>query len=120
MTQARILLGARGEELAAKCYEQEGWKILARNWRCKQGELDIIAQKYDGLSKTPELVFCEVKTRSNFNFGSPGEAVTLQKQKRIRKLASIWLSQRHFKEFSEIRFDVAEVMNEEVEIYSYF
>lgn len=65
-------LGKIGEELAAKYLTQNKYKIIQRNFRCKLGKIDIIA--YD--LKNKELVFFEVKTRSNFKYGRPSEAVT--------------------------------------------
>ena len=70
-------LGRIGEELATKYLAQNKYKIIERNFRCKQGEIDIIA--YDLRNK--ELVFFEVKTRSNFKYGRPSEAVTKVKKK---------------------------------------
>ena len=72
-------LGKIGEELAAKYLTQNKYKIIQRNFRCKFGEIDIIA--YD--LKNKELVFFEVKTRSNFKYGRPSEAVTKIKKKHI-------------------------------------
>ena len=125
MTQQRIALGIRGEDLATDHYKADGWEILERNWRCRTGELDIIAQKNTSISdldgnckQALTVVFCEVKTRSNFNFGSPAEAVTSQKRKRIRRLACLWLSAQK-SSFAELRFDVAEVIDDEVEVCSY-
>lgn len=115
MTKERIQLGAKGEDFATQHYENNGWKILDRNWRCREGELDIIA------TKNQKLAFCEVKTRSNLNFGSPAEAITPKKQNRIRKLALLWLAQKKsdIEYLPEIRFHVAEVMNNEVKIYNF-
>lgn len=83
-------------------------QILARNWRCREGELDIVAR--DGSI----LVFAEVKTRSSLAFGAPAEAVDRAKSARIRHLALRWImAQRgvHGPEFwSEVRFDVVSVV----------
>lgn len=78
-------LGAHGERLAAAYLEQHGLTILDRNWRCRFGEIDIVAR--DGAS----LVVCEVKTRSTLAFGHPAEAVTPRKLRRMRHLAVQWL-----------------------------
>lgn len=78
-------LGERGEDLAAAYLEQEGLVVLARNFRCPRGELDIIARDGD------TAVFVEVKTRRTAALGSPLEAVTPAKLARIRMLAGIWL-----------------------------
>jgi putative endonuclease len=83
----RQRLGARGEQLAADWYVARGYTLVARNWRCREGELDLVVAR-DG-----ELVFCEVKTRSSDRFGTPAEAVTLAKQRRLRQLAAMFLAE---------------------------
>lgn len=97
-------LGRRGEDLAAEHLEGLGLVILTRNWRCREGELDIIAT--DGLS---HLVVCEVKTRSGDGFGSPAEAVTKGKRRKLRRLAQVFLSEWGLR-FAVVRFDVIGVM----------
>ena len=82
----RQRLGARGEQLAADWYTAQGYQVVARNWRCREGELDLVVAR-DG-----ELVFCEVKTRSSDRFGTPAEAVTPAKQRRLRVLAARFLA----------------------------
>jgi putative endonuclease len=104
MTSARRALGARGEDVAAAWYEARGYQIVARNWRCREGELDLIARS----GRT--YVFCEVKTRTSDAFGAPVEAVTRDKQMRIRRLAARWLDSDAARPAAEIRFDVASVM----------
>lgn len=74
-------LGRTGERLAAAYLEARGMLVLARNWRCPEGEIDIVAQ--DGGT----LVFCEVKTRSSLRYGHPLEAVTPVKLARLGRLA---------------------------------
>ncbi len=103
MTRARLELGASGEELAARWYTDAGYRVLARNWRCREGELDLVVGR-GGLA-----VFCEVKTRRGLNFGLPAEAVTPAKQRRLRRLALRWLVERPPGEprFPDLRFDVA-------------
>ncbi len=76
---ARIARGKWAEDLVSRWYEQHGYVIVARNWRCKRGELDVVALK-DG-----ELVVCEVKARASNAFGTPAEAVTLAKQLKVRR-----------------------------------
>ena len=83
--RAKDALGRQGEQAAADHLAGLGWKILDRNWRCDEGELDIVAR--DG----GELVVCEVKTRSSTAFGTPVEGVTPAKAARLRRLAGRWL-----------------------------
>ncbi|WP_275895843.1 YraN family protein [Austwickia chelonae] len=80
-----MALGAYGERLAARYLQDKGLNILGRNWRCADGEIDIIAQ--DG----HDLVICEVKTRRTLSYGVPAEAVTWKKVARLKKLAGWWL-----------------------------
>lgn len=106
-------LGARGERLAADWYAAHGYQVVARNWRCREGELDLVLLAADG-----ELVFCEVKTRSSDRFGVPAEAVTPAKQRRLRTLAARFLAAegRPSAGGRGVRFDVAAVMGGRVEI----
>ncbi|WP_433182908.1 YraN family protein [Actinoallomurus sp. CA-150999] len=83
---AKDSLGRQGEQAAADHLALLGWQILDRNWRCGEGELDIVAR--DG----GELVVCEVKTRSSTAFGTPVEAITPAKAARLRRLAARWLA----------------------------
>ena len=80
-TDPRRRLGAYGEELAARYLSELGWRIIARNWRCEHGEVDIVAR--DG----GDLVVVEVKTRSGVRFGEPVDAVGWAKALRLRRLA---------------------------------
>ena len=109
MTQARRALGASGEDRVAAWYEAHGYTIEARNWRCRQGELDLVARR----GRT--VVFCEVKTRSSDAFGAPVEAVTRTKQARLRVLAARWLDEAPFRA-REIRFDVASILAGQLEV----
>lgn len=85
--QGTRVLGNRGEDAAATYLEQLGWRLLARNWRCPRGELDIVAlDPEDGA-----LVFCEVKCRSGLGYGDPLEAITVAKHAKLRELAQYWL-----------------------------
>jgi putative endonuclease len=110
VTLQRRALGASGEQLAAAWYEERGYDILARNWRCREGELDLI------VGNGREFVFCEVKTRTTDAFGVPAEAVTRDKQARIRRLAARWLADDAPMRPRSIRFDVAAILGGEVEI----
>jgi len=96
-------VGSRGEELAAAFLERNGFAIVERNFRCKGGEIDIIAK--DG--KT--LVFVEVKSRKTLTYGVPQLAVTPFKQRQISKAALTWLSRNH-KHDSPARFDVIAIL----------
>ena len=95
--------GAWGEDLVAEWYVKRGYDIVARNWRCRQGEIDIIA------IRDLVLVICEVKTRASADFGSPALAVDANKQQRLRRLAAHWLSENPTTRAS-VRFDVAAVV----------
>jgi putative endonuclease len=97
----RRVLGAHGEALAAQWYQQRGFVVLARNWRCSFGELDLVAAR-PGL-----VVFCEVKTRTTGAFGGAASAVGARKQARVRRLAAEWL--RSYPRRADVRFDVAAV-----------
>lgn len=98
----KLDLGAKGEDLAAGWYTRRGYTVLGRNWRCREGELDLV------LSRDRCVVFCEVKTRTGSGFGLPAEAVTGEKQRRLRRLATRWLGEQPASvRFADVRFDVA-------------
>lgn len=98
---AKDELGRRGEDIAAEYLTEHGLVILARNWRCSEGELDIVAT--DGIDT---VVFCEVKTRSSTTFGTPLEAITRPKRQRIRRLAALWMTALGPHSWPTTRFDV--------------
>jgi putative endonuclease len=100
----KIVLGQWGEDLAAKHLERSGYELLARNWRCKSGEIDIVC-KAGGV-----VVFVEVKTRSGTGFGEPASAVTPVKARRLKGLAAQWLAQTRPKGWCDVRFDVISVV----------
>ena len=105
MTRASRRLGERGEDRAAAWYRAVGYDVLARNWRCRDGELDLI------VARAGTLVVCEVKARSSLAYGHPAEAVTPAKQQRIRRLARLWLAEADLPVRPDrIRFDVAAVL----------
>ena len=87
-TLTRAELGALGEQLAVEHLTALGLQILARNWRCRYGELDVIAA--DPAART--VIFVEVKTRTGDGFGGLAEAVTPAKVRRLRRLAALWLA----------------------------
>ncbi len=84
--------------------QRAGMRIVERRWRCAYGEVDIVA--LDGET----LVFVEVKTRSGASFGSPSEAVTPVKARRVRRLAQQWLAAERPPGEAELRFDVVSVV----------
>lgn len=100
----RIALGKWGEDLAVAHLEAAGYEVLARNWRCREGELDVVARG-DG-----SLVFVEVKARSGLAFGSPAEAVSPVKARRIRGLAARWLTECRPPGHHDLRFDVISIV----------
>jgi len=102
---AKDELGRRGEDLAVEYLQRHGLVVLSRNWRCREGEIDIVAVQDE------RLVVCEVKTRSCARFGEPAEAVTPRKVLRVRRATQSWLTV-HRVPWCEIRFDVLSVLME--------
>lgn len=109
MTAGRTKLGQHGERLAAQAYEADGYEVVARNWRCPDGELDLV------LRRGSTLVFAEVKTRSSDRYGIAAEAVTPAKQRRIRRLA-LRFCDATGQRAPELRFDVVSVQRGQVEV----
>ena len=103
MTDPRQALGLEGEEAAARHLESRGLRVVERRWRCRAGEIDLVAE--DG----GVLVFVEVKARGGAGYGTPAEAVTPSKQRRLVTLASWFLAERDAHE-RPCRFDVVEVL----------
>jgi putative endonuclease len=101
---ARRVLGAAGEQAVAEWYLGAGYEIVDRNWRCREGELDLV------VARAGEIVFCEVKTRRGVAYGTPAEAVTATKQQRLRVLAMRWLGAHPERRAPGLRFDVASVL----------
>lgn len=99
----REAVGGYGERVAARHLTDDGMEILDRNWRCRDGEIDIVARDLDA------LVFCEVKTRRTTTYGTPAEAVVAGKARRLRRLAGAWLA-AHDMHAPQIRFDVIGVV----------
>ncbi|MFP5320489.1 MAG: YraN family protein [Acidimicrobiia bacterium] len=110
MTVARQRLGSSGERRAARRYEAAGWEVVARNWRCSDGELDLVVRR------GATLAFVEVKTRTTDRFGHPAEAVTPAKQRRIRRLAARFCADTG-ERADVVRFDVVSVLAGQVEVY---
>ena len=96
-------VGKYGEQVALRHLEDAGFEILARNWRCRDGEIDIVALDRG------VLVICEVKTRSGLGYGLPAEAITRKKADRLRLLARRWLRE-HPAGGADVRFDVVGVV----------
>lgn len=91
-----------GERAAWEAYRRRGYRLVARNWRCPLGELDLVVTRGD------LLVFCEVKTRASARLGGPHEAVTASKRRKLRHLAEAFVSTVR-PPGSTYRFDVASV-----------
>ena len=102
MSDTRQKLGRWGEQLAAEYLESQGYVLLERNWRCRRGEIDIVAQGGD------ILVFVEVKTRRGRDYGTPEEAITSYKAKRLLELSQRYLLE-HDLEDVEWRVDLVAV-----------
>ena len=109
MTQQRRALEIEGEDRAAAWYLQRGYRVLDRNWRCRDGELDLV------VATGRTVVFCEVKARSSDAFGAAVEAVGPGKRARIRGLAARWLEDAPFRPLG-IRFDVVAITAGELEV----
>lgn len=104
----RKQLGMRGEQLVARHLERLGWRVLQTNFRCPQGEIDVIAEEPGADGKT--LVFIEVKTRHGKAHGTPIEAVDTRKQRRMWNVAQAYLGTMDAGgEEPACRFDIAEV-----------
>ena len=103
----RSELGKFGEDFACRYLQQQGYKILFRNFRCRIGEIDIIAVKNDVLS------FIEVKTRQSKTYGLPCEAVNLSKQKKIYRCAEFYMQSKGIiLTMPVLSFDVIEIIKE--------
>lgn len=102
------IIGADKEQIIRAYMEQRGYTILEMNFRCRQGEVDIIAKdnKY--------LVFVEVKFRSDTDKGYPEDAVDYRKQRRICKAAEYYMYSHGMNEYTPVRFDVAGILYDEI------
>jgi putative endonuclease len=99
----RRALGNFGERLAARELQRLGLAVLDRNWRCSQGEIDIVARQED------QLVICEVKTRSTDRYGTAVEAITAAKAARLHRLGAAWAA-THSLTVASMRVDVVTVL----------
>jgi putative endonuclease len=109
MSPPHLERGRRGEELAAAWYRDHGFELVARNWRCPSGEVDLIARR------GRLLVVCEVKSRRNDAYGGPAAAVGRVKQQRLRRLAAEWLATTGVRGV-DVRFDVVAVTGIDIEV----
>lgn len=98
-------IGKLGEDIACKYLENNRYKIIDRNFTCRQGEIDIVAKD----EKRKELVFIEVKTRSNFKYGQPCEAINKEKKKHIYQASKYYIYKRKISNIA-IRLDVIEIV----------
>jgi putative endonuclease len=99
---SRQAMGRYGEDVAERYLIGQGMVVLDRNWRCPDGEIDLVLR--DG----PVLVVAEVKTRYDDSFGSPHEAITVAKSKRLQRLAFRWLAEHPIRP-AELRFDLVAI-----------
>jgi putative endonuclease len=106
---AGVELGREGEDRAAAHYRAAGYAVLDRNWRCAAGEIDLVCARGD------TVVVCEVKARRRDLHGHPMEAVTPAKQRRLRRLAAMWLQSQRAR-WAVVRFDVVTVLDSAVEV----
>lgn len=101
-------IGNEGEEIAAAYLESKGWLIIDRNYFFEKAEVDIVA--YDHT----QIIFIEVKLRSNTYFGRPEDFVTPQKEKLVKKAAEAWIYERKM-ETALVRFDVVAIVQKDKE-----
>lgn len=106
MIKDKQKLGNTGEDIAVEYLEKKNYKIIERNYRFGHGEIDIIA------GKNNILIFVEVKTRKNLEFGPPELAVTKSKQRQVRKIAEAYLYEKNILD-KDCRIDVIAIMKEE-------
>ena len=102
MSEQRKRLGQRGEDAAAAYLARSGMTVIERNWRCKSGEIDIIALDGD------VVVLCEVKTRRGTAKGTPEESITPTKQRKYERLARAYIAHADLADV-EVRFDVISI-----------
>ena len=102
MDARHLEAGRAGEEAALRVYLERGFNLVARNWRCRLGEIDLVVARGD------LIVFCEVKTRRGAGFGGGYEAVTAAKRSKLRRLAEVFLLESCLAD-ATVRMDVASV-----------
>ena len=105
--------GDDGESAAVRFFEKNRWRIIARNYSCKLGEIDIIAEHPD----KKHISFIEVKTRKNTKFGLPCEFVGRNKQRRLKRTAEVFLFQNPYYRNHEMSMDIFEVLKNNGNIY---
>ena len=103
MSHTRLETGRKGEEAAARYLTEQGYQIVARNWRCRTGEIDIVA------TMDEIYVFVEVKTRTSKRFGTPQESVHTRKQQQVKQTANVFVYQNHLYD-ATLRFDFIAVL----------
>jgi len=103
----RRAYGNEGEQAACDYLVKKGWKIIGRNVRRGRNEIDIIARR------RRTIAFIEVKRRSSIAYGTPAEAVTFEKQRRISQAAALYMQEEGLRD-AEVRFDVIEILPEEI------
>lgn len=94
--------GKKGEELASKYLKNNGYEVINQNFRCKLGEIDLIAIKNN------TIIFIEVKTRSNTKFGTPEQAVDSNKRKHILRTSQVFLAKNKLNNY-DLRFDIISI-----------
>lgn len=109
MSNKRINLGRKGEDISVKFLKKQGYKIMERNYRCSLGEIDIVAKDKN------ILCFVEVKTRKTKEYGLPEEAIDGHKQKKLAKVALTYLKEKKIYK-QDLRFDVVSVHPNHVEL----
>jgi len=107
MSAARQTMGLRGERVAEKWLSVHGWEIAERRFRNGHRDIDLVATKLEGVSRT--VAFVEVKTRTSADFGGPVSAVNWRKQRELTRSAKVWMS-RFQKPGDTFRFDVIGVL----------
>ncbi len=110
MAADHVGTGAKGEDAAAAWYEAAGFAVVDRNWRCPVGELDLVAHRAGGPGAPAVLAVVEVKARRGDRYGSPADALTPAKRRRVRRAAAAWLAtHRRAGGWGDVRFDLAAV-----------